>query len=51
VGGRTAQIRGGTPNIADVIAFGAALDYLGELGWAMCASTKSCWLRTRWNRS
>ena len=36
------KFEAGTPNIADVIAFGAAIDYLSESWeWRTCASTRS----------
>ena len=34
------KFEAGTPNIADVIAFGAAIDYLSDLGWTTSASTR-----------
>ena len=30
------KFEAGTPNIADVIAFGAAIDYLNQLDWKAC---------------
>ena len=42
------KFEAGTPNIADVIGFGAAIDYLNELGLRIFENMRCRLLNTLW---